>query len=160
MKKLAALAFAALIPFDAQSYRSEVPEWDSVEIQTVIDGARVIVSATASSERLTSLVVTMRGNRVIVPPAEFSDLLRPRLTTLRVVSPDSKSSPGPDVRVELSVQADPELKGLPPGTARFHFGQLKYLAREVSYQRLVHETKVPGQAPQRTISKDLTEVTP
>ena len=158
--KLATFALVALHSFTANAYMDQIPEWDSVEIQTVIDGDRVIVMAAISKERLTSLVVTMRGKRVVISPEEFNDLVRPRLNTLRIISPDVKSSSGPVVMVELKAEAESSSIGLPLGVARFHFSQFKYFGRDVSYSQVVHETKAPGQPPKRETVQSTKERKP
>ena len=160
MLKFTAFALVALLPVSAGAYMDDIPDWNAVEVQTVIDRDPVVVSATVSKDRLSSLIVTMRGKRVPVAAAEFSDLIRPRLNTLRVISPDVKSSSGPAVIVELRVESDNTLLGAPLATARFHFGQFKYIGRDVSHQQLVYETKEPGQPPRREADRKPLERKP
>jgi hypothetical protein len=148
MKLLIAIVLGATICCDARAYMDHIPEWDSIEIRTVVDGERVIVAATAAKDRLTGLVLTARGVRIVVSPEEFADLQRPRLQTLRVVSPDVKLSPGPTVRVEMAVENGALLSG-EMGLVNFHFGQGKYLGRDVSYKQFVREGKLPGKPAQR-----------
>lgn len=144
MKKLVTLILLAILAFDAHAYRGNTPDWDSLEVQTVVDDFPVTVAATTSKDRLTSLIVTMRGERIVVSPQEFSDLLRPQLNTLRVISPDVKFMPGPTLFVELSFESG-DLSGAPPSTVSFHFALQKYMGREIVHNRLVSESKLPGQ---------------
>jgi hypothetical protein len=148
MKKLITIILLAILTFDAHAYRGDTPEWDSLEVQTVVDDFPVKVVATTSKDRLTSLAVTMRGERIVVSPQEFSDLLRPRLNTLRVISPDVKFMPGPTLFVEFSFESK-DLSGAPPSTVSFHFSLQKYMGREIVHHRFVNESKLPGQPPKK-----------
>lgn len=148
MKKLVTLILLAILAFDAHAYRGDVPEWDSLDVHTVVDDSPIKVSASTLKGRLTSLAVTMRGMRIVVSPQEYSDLLRPRLNTLRVVSPDVKFSPGPTLFVELSFESG-DLSGAPLSIVRFQFALQKYMGREIVHHRLVNESKLPGQPPKR-----------
>lgn len=160
MSKLTILILFALLPLTSNAYMDEIPEWDSLEVHTVMDGDRVAVSASVIKDRISTLVVTMRGKKVVVASEEFSDLIRPRLNTLRVISPDVKSFAGPAVIVELKVEADSRSPCLPLGVARFHFAEFGYVGRDVSIQHLVHETKARGQPPKREILKGIEERKP
>lgn len=144
MKKFATLIFLILLVFDSHAYRSDAPAWNSLEVQTVVDDFPIKVAATTSKDRLTSLTVTMQGKHIVVSPQEFSDLLRPRLTTLRVTSPDVKYLPGPTVFVELSFESG-DLSGAPPSSVSFQFYSQKYMGREIVHHRHVSEFKLPGQ---------------
>jgi|APLak6261669087_1056070.scaffolds.fasta_scaffold37408_1 hypothetical protein len=148
MKKLVTLIFLTFLVFDAHAYRGNVPEWNSLEVQTVVDNFPIKVAATTSKDRLTSLTVTMQGKHIVVSPQEFSDLLRPQLTTLRVVSPDVKYLPGPTFFVELSFESG-DLSGAPPSSVSFQFYSQKYMGREIVHHRLASESKLPGQPPKK-----------
>jgi hypothetical protein len=160
MLKLAALILFALLPLTSSAYMDQIPEWDSLEVHTVIDGDPVVVSASVTKDRISTLVVTMRGKQVVVASEEFADLIRPRLNTLRLISPDVKSFVGPAVIVEFKVEADSQSLGLALGVARFHFAEFGYVGRDVSFQQLVHETKAPGRPPKRETSQSTGERKP
>jgi len=113
----------------AHAIIDEVPDWVSVQVETVVDRQNVSVAARVGNGTLVTLTVELAGKTIDVPPSELADLPALNLQSIRVVSPDVKSDTGPKVRVELegSPNRDPKQKNY----VQFLFSGQSYQGRIV-----------------------------
>jgi hypothetical protein len=151
MKKVL-LALLALFALNSYAFMDEVPQWSSVQIETMVDGEPVRVHARAKNQRPAQVVVVLRGVEITVPPEELQALPSVELNTIRIVSPDVKRRPGPTLRVEI--QLEPlSRSGASPGLVQFYFAELAYQGRVVEQAtpagERVRELKQPGRVPER-----------
>ena len=141
---------SVLVSAPAQAIMDDVPEWNTVHVETVVDGQRVRVSAAVEQGRLSRLSMDLGGKIVRVPVEELRDLPNPRLNTLRVVSPDVKARRGPKVRVEFNLGS--QTSGSAEGVlVQFHFFELAYQGRVTERDApkgRVRELKLPGKPPE------------
>lgn len=138
----------------ASAYVDHVPEWDRIEISATVDGEKIRVIAQADAERLVLVAFVVRGKQISVPQDHLGGIAKPRLRTIRVVSPDVKFAPGPTFFVAFQFGPDSKLGSkVKPHVVSYDFGQLKYMGRliERELEGGVSEREVwePGKAPRR-----------
>jgi hypothetical protein len=127
----------------------DVPEWHAVKVETVVDGQRVMVSAAVERGRFSHLSVDLGGKVVHVPVGELRDVPGPRLSTLRVSSPDVEAVRGPKLRLEFSFGS--QVSGSSGAdSVQFIFSELVYQGRVTERDApkgRVRELKMPGKPP-------------
>jgi hypothetical protein len=147
MRAIALALATVLVATPCAAIIDTLVDWQALEVQAVVDGEPIVVTARAEKQRVTHLALRVRGRSSVVPVAELSGMPSVLLRTLRVVSPDVKSHKGPNIRVEFElvpVQASEQ-----QGAAAFHFEGGTYLGRLVEHvvdgKLVVRESKEVGQ---------------
>jgi hypothetical protein len=151
-----ALFCIAISAWPALSHGTQefIAPWSEVAVVATVEGVPVRGEAKAQNNRITLLSLEVKGQKIVVPPSEYADLIFPQLHTFRIVYIPTNGKETWSAGITF-YYGDPRqaTDDSDLNDAKFGFSETKYELRwtreRISPDTWQHYQKVPGQAAEK-----------